>query len=404
MTDEYRHEPTLDSESEPTIPLPYTLHAEPVPPPVTDRALQPRTKVRRSLSGGRSAWGWVALSIALFGVMMVGSLVALIALRSTQANGEAFPTEIAALPTPVDARIRYDDPAALLEGESLQLDDGRSIALEKWNGTSRFTILVMGLDRRAGETGLGFRTDTMMLASLDPATQTLGLLSIPRDLYVEVPGYSALQRVNSAMVLGELQEVGYGPVLAMQTIQYNLGVRVHDYVAIDFEAAMTLVDALGGIDIDVPYDIADYEFPDMSYGYDPLLLRAGLQHMNGYTALKYARTRHNDSDFERARRQQQVLFAVRERVLDVDALPQLVLSAPALFTSLRDNLYTGMTIEQIIQMGLYLTDVPVESIRTGVIDSDYVMDYLTEDGAAVLIPNRARLSLLLEDVFGDYSD
>ncbi len=179
--------------------------------------------------------------------------------------------------------------------------------LKPWDGTSRLNLLLLGIDRRPGETGLGYRTDTMMLVSLDPKTHSVGLLSIPRDLYVQLPGYSAPQRINTALALGELQRAGYGPTLAMQTVQYNLGMPINDYVIADFNALIKLVDSIGGIDVDVPAPIADYDFPDMGYGYDPLILSAGLQHMDGYTAQKYARTRHGDSDFDRARRQQQVL-------------------------------------------------------------------------------------------------
>jgi LCP family protein required for cell wall assembly len=91
-----------------------------------------------------------------------------------------------------------------------------------------------------------------------------------------------------------------GGQLAVDTIQYNLGVRVDYYVLVEFDAFITLVDEIGGIDINVPYEIYDPEYPDMNYGYDPLYIPAGFQHMDGELALKYARTRHGDNDFERA--------------------------------------------------------------------------------------------------------
>jgi LCP family protein required for cell wall assembly len=305
-----------------------------------------------------------------------------------------------ALPTPVDARTAYDPLTARL-GQTLTLDDGSKITLQPWDGASRLNILLLGIDRRAGETGLGYRTDTIMLASLDPKTQRIGILSIPRDLYVRLPGYSAPQRINTALALGELQRPGYGPTLAMQTVQANLGMNVNSYLVADFNALIKLVDSIGGIEIDVPYPIADYDFPDSGYGYDPLILSAGLQHMDGYTAQKYARTRHGDSDFDRARRQQQVLFAVRDQVLSVDILPQLIVQAPSLYGSVSQNVYTDLTLDQMIQLGLWVKDVPVESIHTGVIDAGYVSDLITEDGAQVLVPYTAALPTLLAQVFGD---
>ena len=125
---------------------------------------------------------------------------------------------------------------------------------------------------------------------------------------------------------------------------------------------------IGGIDVNVPAPIADYQFPDMNYGYDPLILSAGMQHMDGYTAQKYARTRHGDSDFDRARSQQQVLFAMRDRILSGDALPQLIVQAPSLYGSISQNVYTDLSLEQMIQLALWLKDLPADNIHTGVID------------------------------------
>jgi LCP family protein required for cell wall assembly len=233
----------------------------------------------------------------------------------------------------------------------------------------------------------------------------MGILSIPRDLYFDVPGYSVPQRVNSAMVLGELQQTNSGPTLAMQTVQYNLGMRVHNYIALDFQAVIELIDLLGGLDIDVPYEIADYQYPDMNYGYDPLILHAGLQHLDGETALKFARTRHGDSDFERARRQQIVLYALRDRILDENLLPQMIIQSPTLLSSLEDNLYTDLQLNQMIQLALFLKDIPQEDIRTGVIDSNYIVPWTTSQGASVLVPRRSELPTLLTEIFGaDYSE
>lgn len=382
-----------------------TTYASPAPSPGLSResAARERMRKRRVRQHHHGAeWAWVVIAATMLSVVIIIGMSLMLLVRANQDGVEMMPTAAAALPTPVDARMSLGD---LRPGQQVTLDDGRSIVLAPWNTGTRFTILMMGLDRRPGETGLAYRTDTMMLVSVDPSTNTLGILSIPRDLYVEVPGYSQLQRVNSAMVLGEIQQTGYGPTLAMQTVQYNLGMRVHNYVALDFNAVIDIVDVLGGLEINVPYDIVDYEYPDMNYGYDPLILRAGLQHMDGETALKFARTRHGDNDFERARRQQLVLYALRDRILDFNMLPQLIIQSPSLMRALEDNLYTAMTLDQIIQLALYLKDIPESNIRTGVIDGSYIMDYVTPQGAAVLVPRRAQLGELLTNVFGpNYSE
>ena len=370
----------------------------PPPPPITrESAARDRVRQRRVRSRRGGEWAWVVIALAMLGVVIVISLSISMLLRVSQEEQEVIPTAAAVLPTPVNARTSFASAAG---GEQLILNDGRSFVLTPWNGVSRFTVLVMGLDRRPGETGLAYRTDTMLLVSIDPVTNSLGILSIPRDLYVEVPGYNQLQRVNTPMVLGELRQPDYGPQLAMQTVQYNLGIRVHDYVAVDFNSFIKFIDAIGGIEIDVPYNISDPLYPDMNYGYDPFYIRSGQQVLDGATALKYARTRHGDNDFQRAQRQQLVMYAVRDRLLDGDRLPQLIIQSPSLWNALEGGVYTGLTLDQVLQLGLYLKDIPPENIRTGVINEAYTMGYTTAQGAQVLVPDRSRLGTLMVDVFG----
>jgi polyisoprenyl-teichoic acid--peptidoglycan teichoic acid transferase len=408
-TQAQRHIPNV-----PPVPIPRPPNAphyndEFVPPPPSlarESAARDRLRKRKLRSRTRGGeWAWVIIAFAMLSVVIVMSMSVSLLVRANQSESIALPTNIGVLPTPVDARIDFTtpsgDPMSLIPGERVTLNDGRSIVLQPWDGNSRFTMLAMGLDRRTGETGLGFRTDTMMLVSIDPVTDSIGVLSIPRDLFVEMPGYASLQRVNSAMIFGELDQPGYGPRLAMQTVQYNLGMRVNDYLAVDFRTVITVVDAIGGVEIDVPYNIADYQMPDLNFGYDPLILQAGPQLMNGYTALRYARTRHGDSDFERARRQQQVIFAIRDRILNLNMLPQMIVNAPGMLSNLQDNIYTGLSLDQMIQLALYVKDVPPENIRTGVIDGRYIMPYITPEGASVLIPNRSMLGLLMVEVFGE---
>jgi LCP family protein required for cell wall assembly len=377
------------------------------PPPPVERESAARARMRKRRVKGRhqtgGEWAWVIIAAALLGIVIVISMSLFLILRVSQDDVEIMPTVAVALPTPVDAHT--DFTGTINTGQPLQLDDGRNIVLEPWDGESRFTVLAVGLDRRLGETGLAYRTDTMMLISIDPDSKTIGVLSIPRDLYVEVPGYSELQKINTPMVLGELRQPGFGPKLAMQTVQNNLGIRVHDYLAVDFKAFIAIVDAVGGIDVDVPYTINDPAYPDMNYGYDPFYITAGEHHLDGITALKYARTRHGDSDVDRAKRQQQVIYAVRDRILDLDMLPQLIIKAPSLYNSLYDNVYTGLSLDQMIQLAWYLKDIPNENIHTGVIDFTYARPWTTPQGSAVLVPDRARLGPLMVEVFGsDYSE
>jgi LCP family protein required for cell wall assembly len=363
---------------------------------------------RRRVRGRRGGdeWAWVVIAAALLGVVVIVSMSMFVFIKAIQNQPDPIAVANAyQLPTPVDARTDLNGTPEFVDGQEITLVDGSSIILQPWDGQGRFTVLMMGIDRRPDETGLQYRTDTMMLISIDPETQSIGLLSIPRDLYVAVPGYGQLQRVNSPMVLGEIQQPGYGPTLAMQTVQYNFGIRVHEYVVVDFNAFITVVDAIGGIDIETTYEIDDPLYPDMYYGYDPFYLPPGQHHLDGETALQFARTRHGSSDFERALRQQQVLQAIRDRVLSLDLLPSLIVQAPSLYGQLSEDIYTGLTLEQIIQLAWYIKDIPAENIHMGVVDQRYTFPWTTPEGAQVLVPDRTLLGPLMVEIFGeDYSE
>lgn len=396
-------------ESEASIPSPRPIYStkdysdkrkSPPPPPSQSSAARERVRKRRLHKRGNSAgeWVWVVVAASLFAVVLVISFAAFVMIQASQAEVAVIPTADVPLPTAVVARNDFSD---VLIDDTLVLEDGSSIALEPWDGESRFTMILVGLDRRPGETGLAYRTDTMMLVSIDPISNSIGILSLPRDTYVVINGYSSRQRINSAMVLGEIQRSGYGPELMRDTVSGNFGIRVHDYMAVDFQAFIDLVDAVGGVDIETTYTINDPRYPSMNYGYDPFYLPAGSHFLTGYDALRFARTRHGDSDIRRAERQQQVIFALRDRILDLDMVPSLIAQAPSLWSSWQDNVYTGLSFEQIIQLGLYVRDVPRENISTGVVDFQYLQSWSTPQGASVLIPNVARLPQLMTSVFGE---
>jgi len=263
--------------------------------------------------------------------------------------------------------------------------------------TERKNVLIMGIDRRPGEPFIS-RTDTMMLASIDPESDEITILSIPRDLYVVIPGRGQ-ERINTAFVYGSAgNNPAGGAQLAMQTVEYNLGVPVHDYVLVDFSAVTKGIDAIGGIDINVPYDIYDPTFPDMNYGYDPLYIPAGLQHMDGTTALKYARTRHQDNDFQRANRQQQVILAIRQKMLGL-GLPELLRQAPFLYQQVSSGIRTDLSLDELIGLARTAAGIQSESIRTEVLDQNYVMSYRTPEGASVLVPLNEQIAPLIQDLF-----
>ncbi len=277
-----------------------------------------------------------------------------------------------------------------------------TIQAQQWNGVDRVTVLVMGIDQRTGETDTAYRTDSMMLLTLDPVGRTAGMLSIPRDLYVEIPGFPDRDKITTANFKGDAYKLpGGGPQLAVDTIELNLGIRVDFYVRINFTAFETLINQIGGIDINSPYEIYDPEYPDCCYGYDPFYLPAGPQHLDGATALKFARTRHTTGDdFGRAERQQIVVMAVRDKLTSADNLPTLIANAPQLLATLQGSYTTNMSPEQMLSLALLAKDIPRENITSAVIDQQYIADfYITADNQQVLILNIQKFRELRDSMF-----
>lgn len=272
-----------------------------------------------------------------------------------------------------------------------------------WQGKERVNVLIMGIDQRPGEEG-AFRTDTMLVLTLDPVSRTAGMLSIPRDLWVEIPGYG-LGRINTAHVLGQLNNhPGGGPGLAVETVESNVGVRIHHHVRVDFNAFVELVDRIGGIDITVEEEIHDPKYPSHDpadpYGYDPLHIEAGQHHFDGQMALRYARTRHSSGgDFDRAERQQEVIEAVFQKVTRLDMLPTLLAQSPQMWRTFQDSVDTDLTLDQVIALARLASEVDWEDVETGVIDERYTLFYETDDGQQVLVPLRDKMRELRDDLF-----
>jgi len=273
-----------------------------------------------------------------------------------------------------------------------------------WKGKERVNVLVMGIDQRAGETG-AFRSDTMMVLTLDPVTKTGGVLSIPRDLWVEIADGYGVRRINAAHAFGERDDYpGGGPALAAKTVERNLGVRIHYYVRVDFNAFVELVNRIGGIDITVEEAIHDRDYPSNDpadpYGYDPVHVEVGQHHFDGEMALKYARTRATaGADFDRADRQQKVLKAVFEKVTRLDMLPTLIAQAPQMWHTLQGSVETNLKLDEIIALARLASQVDIDDVRFGAIDEKYTVPYITEDGAQVLILLRDKMRELRDEIF-----
>lgn len=254
-----------------------------------------------------------------------------------------------------------------------------------WNAQGRINILLLGIDQRPQERGY-YRTDTMIVLTVDPSTGDVGMLSLPRDLWVMIPGQGEA-RINTAHVYGDLNKYpGGGPGLAKETVAQLLGQPIHYYMRINFEGFRKIIEEIGCIDIDVPRDINDPTFPDDNYGYDPFFIAAGRHCMDATTALKYARTRHADSDFGRMDRQQQVILAIKDKVLDTGQLPRLISRAPALLSALTESFQSDLPPGQLITMANLARRLNTDNMRQLVFDRTMAVGTITSTGASVLLP------------------
>ena len=272
---------------------------------------------------------------------------------------------------------------------------------QPWNGKSRVSILIMGLDYRDWlASDATPRSDSMMVLTIDPITMQAGMVSIPRDLWVEIPGIT-YNRINTAYMFGEAYNLpGGGPALAQQTVENLLGAPIPYYAVIDFHTFERLIDEIGGIDVLVkePIRIAPI-------GEESSILEAKPHHLNGPEALAYARVRKNaGGDFGRAERQQQVILAALDRVVGFDVLPGLIARAPALYQELASGIRTNLSLEQMISLAWLALKVPSDKVQSGIIGPPNMVGFYTRpDGAQVLrfVPDQIRI--MRDEIFVDTS-
>lgn len=254
-------------------------------------------------------------------------------------------------------------------------------------------IAVLGIDEPHGSAI--WRTDSIILAFVDRDVQRLSLLSIPRDLWLQIPGYSA-NRINTIDALGERTRYpGGGRGLLHEALRFNLGVPVHHYVRIDFQGFIDIVDTMGGVDVDVKAPLSD-DFPDPTAptGWAYLELPAGPAHLDGQTALSYCRSRATTDDFDRSTRQQQVLFALAKKALTVDTLAR----APQLWTQLDAAVDTDLDLASSLQLAYFVQGLPEGQIRSRQIDPSLIQYWNTPEGAQVLLPRTAEIRQFILDL------
>ncbi len=242
-------------------------------------------------------------------------------------------------------------------------------------------IILLGSDKREDDTT--WRTDTMIVVSVDTDRKVVRLLSIPRDLWVNIPGHGN-DRINTADMWGELAQEGNGPDLVKQTIQESLGIPVHYYVRADFDGFIEIVDAIGGVDIDVECALTDIE------------LEPGIQHMDGELALLYARSRITTNDFDRSRRQRKLLMALWGKAKSTDIITKI----PALWVAMAGTFDTDMPLNQVLSLGYLGIQLKPNYIFSQSIGPWQVQNWTTSDGYEVLLPLDREIQELLDGFYG----
>jgi len=268
---------------------------------------------------------------------------------------------------------------------------------QPWDGASRVNLLIMGLDYRDWASGEGPpRTDTMILFTIDPIERTAGMLSIPRDLWVNIPGFE-YGKINTAYQLGEAYKLpGGGPGLAMATVTELLGVPIEYYAQIDFGAFIRFIDEIGGLKLEIKEPMTLDLLGDNTFK----RIKPGIKTLPGEMVLAYARTRKSEgADFDRAERQQQVVMAIRQRILEFDMLPTLITKAPVLYQELSSGVNTNLNLDQTIRLAWLAQQIPEDKISKAIIGTDQVNFFKTTDGLDALKPLPDKVREMRDQVF-----
>lgn len=272
----------------------------------------------------------------------------------------------------------------------------------------RVNVLLLGMG------GLGhdgpYLTDTIMIASLKPSTRQVALISIPRDLYVKIPN-AGLMKINNANSIGEIKKTGWGAAFAAEVIEDTLDIDIHYYARIDFKAFAEIIDEVDGITINVERSFTDHMYPAPKDEYQIVSFKQGQEKMNGERALKYARSRHGSngegSDFARARRQQKMLLALKEKAMSFGTLTNPI-RIHDIIKSVDTHLTTNMEFADmmaLLKLGRELDQTG--NVVTLVLDTSpngFLKSGYTTDGAFILQPveeNFNRINAAISNIFTD---
>lgn len=261
----------------------------------------------------------------------------------------------------------------------------------------RITFLLLGVDQRPDDPS-PLRTDTMIVVTVQPETNQVGMISLPRDLFVPIPEYQYSGKINTAYYLGEVNKYpGGGGALAKKTVSEFLGYPVDFYVKINFDGFIEAIDAIGGVDVVVPKTLHDEEYPTIDYGIETFHIEAGPQHLDGATALKYVRTRHADDDFQRSKRQQQVLLAIKDKLVENKLLtPVRLLELLRVVSNSVDYDIPATRLPNLLALA---SRVQLDQIEQLVVDTRYAQVDANSRFGWILVPNREKLRPAVDQIF-----
>lgn len=276
----------------------------------------------------------------------------------------------------------------------------------------RINILLLGMGG-AGHDG-PLLTDTIIIGSVKPSTGQVAMISIPRDLSVQIPGHG-WRKVNSANAFGEVDYVGQGAEVAAKVVAQAFGIPIHYYIRLDFSGFEKIIDDLGGVEVQVENLLDDDKYPipgkenaTTTERYEHLYVQPGLVHMDGSLALKYVRSRQakgiEGSDFARSKRQQKVLLAVKDKALNITTIINPI-KVSNIMDTLSQHLVTNLQVWEILRLFNMTRDINEDQITRRVFDDSpngELAPLITEDGAFLLQPkdgNYARLQLITQSIF-----
>lgn len=292
--------------------------------------------------------------------------------------------------------------APVENGEIDSLSNNPSVPIdtelpEPWDGVSRVTVLIMGLDYRDWEAGEIPRTDTMMVLTIDPVTMEAAMLSVPRDMWVNIPGFE-YSKINTAYYLGETYSLpGGGPALAIQTMEEFLGIPIDYYAQVDFAAFVKLIDEIKGVPVTPKMDVT---IVPIGGGFKQNLKAGETVTLDGTLALAYARARYTDGgDFDRAARQQEVVYAIRDRILKYSMWPTLIAKAPILYQEISSGVNTNMRFEDALRLAALALELERDNIKSYIINGSYVELGTSPDNQEILKPIPDKIRVLRDEIF-----